>query len=211
MKINGLIIDSTVVGPVGVNCYIVRREGSKKCVVLDPGGSGERIATYINNNEMILEDILLTHGHYDHILGVRDLMNHAGGRLCVLDEEADLLSDSGSNLSAMAGCTESLQADVLLKDNQIYESADLSFRVIHTPGHTGGSCSYYLEKEKVLFCGDTLFFESIGRTDFPTGNSQALLDSVRSRLFVLPDDVKVLTGHGPATDIGYEKKNNPYF
>lgn len=114
------------------------------------------------------------------------------------------------NVSNMAGRPVGLRADVLLKDGQVYEAAGMKFQVIHTPGHTKGSCCYYLEQEKMLFCGDTLFFESIGRADLPTGNSRELLATLRDKVLVLPDDVKVYTGHGPVTGIGYEKENNPY-
>lgn len=210
MEWNGLIINTVVVGSVGTNCYIVHREGSDKCVVVDPGDNGEGIGRYIKDNGLVLEDILLTHGHFDHMLGVAGLVSSAGGRVCVYEGENELLGDAGLNVSEMAGQPVSVQADVLLCDGQVYETAGMSFRVICTPGHTKGSCCYYLEKEKALFCGDTLFFESIGRSDLPTGNGRQLVESLKEKVLTLPDDVKAFTGHGPATDIGYEKQNNPF-
>lgn len=205
-----VIVDSTVVGGVGTNCYIVHRRDSDRCVVIDPGEDGAKISRFIKGNQLILEDILLTHGHFDHILGVSELVSGSGGRVCIYEGEKTLLGDAGLNVSDMAGRPVSLRADVLLKDGQVYETAGMKFQVIHTPGHTKGSCCYYLEQEKMLFCGDTLFFESIGRADLPTGNSRELLATLRDKVLVLPDDVKVYTGHGPVTGIGYEKENNPY-
>lgn len=205
-----VIVDSTVVGSVGTNCYIVHRRDSDRCVVIDPGEDGARISRFIKGNQLILEDILLTHGHFDHILGVSELVSGSGGRVCIYEGEKTLLGDAGMNVSNMAGRPVGLRADVLLKDGQVYEAAGMKFQVIHTPGHTKGSCCYYLEQEKMLFCGDTLFFESIGRADLPTGNSRELLATLRDKVLVLPDDVKVYTGHGPVTEIGYEKENNPY-
>nr|MBP3598430.1 MBL fold metallo-hydrolase [Eubacterium sp.] len=210
MKINGLDIDSAVVGSVGTNCYIVRKEGSNRCVVIDPGDSGKELANFVKNQSLEVEDILLTHAHFDHILGVTDLKANAGGRICVLEEEKELLEDANLNVSSMVGQAICLQADVLLKDGQTYETADMKFSVIHTPGHTKGSCCFYLKEEGILFSGDMLFLESIGRTDLPTGNGRAILESLDQKVLTLPEDVKVFPGHGPATDIGYEKANNPY-
>lgn len=105
----------------------------------------------------------------------------------------------------------SIEPDCLLKDNEEFEAAGLTWQVIYTPGHTGGGVCYYLKNEGVLFSGDTLFYESIGRTDFPTGNLQKLMESVKNRLFVLPDETKVYPGHGWSTTIEHEKSNNPFF
>ncbi len=210
MKINGLDMDSAVVGSVGTNCYIVRKEGSHRCVVIDPGDNGKELANFIKSQELEVEDILLTHAHFDHILGVAELKANAGGRICVLEEEKDLLEDANLNVSAMVGDAVQLQADVLLRDGQTYETADMKIVVIHTPGHTKGSCCFYMKEEGVLFSGDTLFLESIGRTDLPTGNGRVILESLDQKVLTLPEEVKVFPGHGPATDIGYEKKNNPY-
>ena len=210
MEINGLIIESVVVGSVGTNCYIVHKKDSEHCFVVDPGDSGDKIANYIRDQKMILDHILLTHGHFDHIQGVRDLKNAIRGEICALDVEKELLADARMNVSAMTGRPEELEADRWLHDGQQFESAGITMKVIHTPGHTKGSCCYFLEEQKVLFSGDTLFMESVGRADLPTGNEKDLMQSVREKVLTLPGETKVFSGHGPATSIGYEQANNPY-
>ena len=210
MEINGLIIESVVVGSVGTNCYIVHKKDSEHCFVVDPGDSGDKIANYIRDQKMILDHILLTHGHFDHIQGVRDLKNAIRCEICALDIEKELLSDARMNVSAMTGRPEELEADIWLRDGQQFESAGIAMKVIHTPGHTKGSCCYFLEEQKVLFSGDTLFMESVGRADLPTGNEKELMQSVREKVLTLPGETKVFSGHGPATSIEYEQANNPY-
>lgn len=210
MEINGLIIESVVVGSVGTNCYIVHKKDSEHCFVVDPGDSGDKIANYIRNQKMILDHILLTHGHFDHIQGVRDLKNAIRCEICALDIEKELLSDARMNVSAMTGRPEELEADIWLRDGQQFESAGIAMKVIHTPGHTKGSCCYFLEEQKVLFSGDTLFMESVGRADLPTGNEKDLMQSVREKVLTLPGETKVFSGHGPATSIEYEQANNLY-
>ena len=210
MEINGLIIESVVVGSVGTNCYIVHKKDSEHCFVVDPGDSGDKIANYIRDQKMILDHILLTHGHFDHIQGVRDLKNAIRGEICALDVEKELLADARMNVSAMTGRPEEMEADRWLHDGQQFESAGITMKVIHTPGHTKGSCCYFLEEQKVLFSGDTLFMESVGRADLPTGNEKDLMQSVREKVLPLPSETKVFSGHGPSTSIEYEQANNPY-
>lgn len=210
MEINGLIIESVVVGSVGTNCYIVHKKDSEHCFVVDPGDSGDKIANYIRDQKMILDHILLTHGHFDHIQGVRDLKNAIRCEICALDVEKELLLDARMNVSAMTGRPEELEAAIWLHDGQQFESAGIAMKVIHTPGHTKGSCCYFLEEQKVLFSGDTLFMESVGRADLPTGNEKDLMQSVREKVLTLPSETKVFSGHGPSTSIEYEQANNPY-
>lgn len=198
------------VGPVCTNCYIINCEGSTSCLVVDPGEDGEKIASWIQKRGFTCEGILLTHGHFDHITGVSELLSLVGGKVYACEQEKELLMDPQLNASTMMGYEVALEPEILLRDGQIFEAAGMTFRVIHTPGHTKGSCCYYAEEDKVLFCGDTIFMESVGRTDFPTGNGGELLDSVRNKVLTLPDDVKIYPGHGPETSVGYEAANNPY-
>lgn len=198
------------VGPVYTNCYIANQEGNSACIVVDPGDEAEKIASYIKKKGLTCEGILLTHGHFDHITGVSGLVSAVGGKVYACEKERELLGDPQLNASAMAGYEVALEPEFLLRDGQVLEIAGLKFRVIHTPGHTKGGCCYYAEEDKVLFSGDTIFMESIGRTDFPTGNGRELLESVRNKVLTLPDDVRIYPGHGPETSVAYEAANNPY-
>lgn len=198
------------VGPVCTNCYIVNKEGSKSCLVVDPGDEAVKIAEYIRKRDMQLEGILLTHGHFDHITGVSELVSLLGGKVYACKEEAELLGDPQLNASSLAGYEVAVQPDILLRDHEKVTVAKLTFEVIHTPGHTKGGCCFYSAEDKILFSGDTVFLESVGRTDLPTGNGRELVDSVRNKVLVLPNDVKIYPGHGPETDVAYEMANNPY-
>ena len=198
------------VGPVCTNCYIINREGSTSCLVVDPGEDGEKIAFQIQKKGLTCEGILLTHGHFDHITGVSELLSLVGGKVYACEQERELLKDPQLNGSVMMGYEVALEPEIFLRDGQVLEAAGMTFQVVHTPGHTKGSCCYYAEEDKVLFAGDTIFMESVGRTDFPTGNVRELLDSVRNKVLTLPDDVTIYPGHGPETSVGYEAANNPY-
>ncbi len=156
------------------------------------------------------EGILLTHGHFDHITGVSELVSLVGGKVYAYEGEKELMMDPRQNGSVMMGYELAIEPENLLRDGEILSVAGMAFKVIHTPGHTGGSCCFYQEEEKILFSGDTIFMESVGRTDFPTGSAKQLIDSVRNKVLVLPSDVQIYPGHGPETSVAYEAANNPY-
>lgn len=198
------------VGPVQTNCYIASREGGVPCVVIDPGDEGGKIADYLLKKGKTCAGILLTHGHFDHITGVAGLVSRTGARVFAYEGERELMGDPALNGSGMMGYQTAVEPDELLHDGQILKIADMAFEVIHTPGHTIGSCCYYAKEDLVLFSGDTIFMESVGRTDFPTGSSRALVQSVREKVLVLPENVQIYPGHGPDTSVAYEKQNNPY-
>ena len=203
-------IKRLVLGSVSTNCYILYREDTKQAVLFDPADASERIIETLQQLDVALEGILLTHGHFDHILAADAVRKASGCKIYAYREEAQVASDADLNLSNHFGAGTSLQIDVSLDDGEALELAGFSFQVLHTPGHTKGSACYYLEKEGLLFSGDTLFAGSVGRTDFPTGSGAELMRSVKERLSVLPDETKVLPGHGDTSTIAYEKKNNPY-
>ena len=206
-----VIIRSMMLGPVGTNCYIAHVEGRSDCVVVDPGYSGERVAQVLTDDGLSLDGVLLTHAHFDHYEGVPGLTAKMGGKVYILDEEMDLIKDPAKNGSlGLMGHGTAIEPEFTCHDGDVLELAGMEFKVIHTPGHTKGGCCYYLEDEGVLFAGDTIFMESIGRTDLPTGNMKEILSSVREKILSLPGDTKILPGHGPATDVAYEAANNPY-
>lgn len=205
-----MTVEKLAVGAVITNCYIVFDEGTKDALVIDPGAAAGRIAEKIREKDLHLRAILLTHGHFDHILAADELRREFSVQLFCSEEERALCADPVLNVGQEFGCACAVYPDATFLDGQTLTFGALSCKVIATPGHTRGGVCFYFGQEGILFSGDTLFFESVGRTDFPGGNAQVLVDSVKERLFVLPDATKVYPGHGPATSVGYEKENNPY-
>lgn len=199
-----------VVGPVCTNCYFLINEASKELIVVDPGEQADMLSRQIETLGVRPAAILLTHGHFDHAGAADALQAKYGIDIYAHEAERETLEDPALNLCGMVGERCSYHADVYVKDGQILELAGFSIRVLHTPGHTVGGCCYYIPEEKILFSGDTLFQESVGRTDFPRGSASDLIRSIREKLMVLPDDVEVYTGHEETTLIGYERIHNPY-
>lgn len=204
-------IKTLVLGMMQTNCYIVKAPESKEVVVIDPGDQIDIIEDYLKKNDLECKTILLTHGHFDHILAAEELKSLTGAKIYIHKEEAKFLSDPNLNLSAYMGNEKvSLEPDYLLNDEEEFSEAGLSWRVLHTPGHTEGSVCYLLKGEEILFSGDTLFYESVGRSDFPTGNQQTLIESIYNKLMLLDDVIEVYTGHGRPTTIGHERYHNPF-
>lgn len=197
------------VGNLGTNCYIVFDEISKEALILDPGGSAVRIMAEIGNNQLKVKYIVNTHGHADHVLDNLKVKEKSGALLLIHEADSDMLISPQKNLSAfIGGAAVCGPADKLLKDGDEIKIGDIKFTILHTPGHTpGGIC---LLSGDILFSGDTLFAESIGRTDFPGGSYRQLLDSIREKLLPLHDEVKVYPGHGAETTIGWERRMNPF-
>ena len=203
-------IGRMAIGSYQTNCYFVYREDSKKCVVIDPADNGAQIYSALERNGFTVEAILLTHGHFDHIWGSKELREVSGAKIYALEEEKVLCEDVKNNLSAMVGRAYTVVPDTYVREGDVLTFDNMDFKVIATPGHTIGSCCYYVEKAGILISGDTLFQESTGRTDFPTGSMSSIVRSIREKLFVLPDETKVYPGHGDSTTIAYEKKYNPF-
>lgn len=204
-------IKKYVVGMIGTNCYLVINEETKETVMVDPGAYPAKVKNAVKEQGLKLKAVLLTHAHFDHIMGLSDVMEDV--KVPVYVEEADLpmMTDGESNLSStyVRGGYRFEEA-VPVGDGQQLEIAGFQFRVIHTPGHTPGGCCYYMEQEGVLFSGDTLFQTSVGRSDFPGGSASALVRSVKEKLLVLPEETHVYPGHMEETTIGYEKLHNPF-
>lgn len=205
-----LICKFIVLGPVQTNCYFLYREDTKDCVIVDPGDEPERIYKFLEDNDLTPVAVLLTHGHFDHILAVEPLRNKYGISVYAAEAERETLKDKAVNLSTQMGTMLSLEADYWLSDGEEMELLGQTMRCILTPGHTVGGMCYYFPKAGVLFSGDTLFQESVGRTDFPGGSMSQLIQSIREKLFVLPDAVQVYPGHGLMTSIKSEKMFNPF-
>ena len=197
-----------VLGMVGTNCYFVYDDDTKETVVIDPAKDG--LYDKLSSNGLKPVAILLTHGHFDHIMGTHELVEKSGAKVYALESEKELCGDADLNASAQIRRPYTVEPDVLLTDGQEIEPAGMKIRVYATPGHTEGSCCFYIESRKWLFTGDTLFCGSIGRTDLPTGDDRKIMRSVHMLTDTFDDDVKVYPGHGDTSTIGDEKKYNPF-
>ncbi len=203
-----LKVRSFAVMPFDENCYVVS-DDSGEGVVIDPGGMEEAILSYIREEKLKIAAVLNTHGHCDHI-GANDAIRDAvGAELYIHKADAPMLSDVKLNLSAFMGFhAESRPAEHLLTEGDTISFGSSELQVIHTPGHTiGGVC---FVGDGAVFTGDTLFAGSIGRSDFPGGSETELIGNIKKKLLTLPENMKVYAGHGPSSEIGWEKMRNPY-
>ena len=206
-----MLFDTIVVGPLGVNCSVLGCEATGQGVVVDPGDDADRILAQVQQHGLKIVAIINTHGHFDHVGANRQLTQATGAPLYIHQADAPML-ERVAKTAAMYGLPgeNSPQPDHLLEDGMLIEFGTHRLQVIHTPGHTPGGCCLYLEPENKLIAGDTLFADGVGRTDLPGGSHQQLVASIKTRLFILPDQVQVYPGHGPTTTIGHEKRHNPY-
>ena len=205
-----LICKFQVVGPVQTNCYFLYREDTKDCVIVDPGDEAKRIKKFIEDQELHPVAILLTHGHFDHIMGIDDFLKAFPVPVYAGEDELPVIEDDRLNVSSMYGPKYAFHGAQPVRDGQVIECAGIEVDVLQTPGHTVGGCCYYLPKEHRLFSGDTLFCASIGRTDLPTGSSSQLVRSVQEKIMTLPDDTKIYPGHMEETSVQFEKEHNPF-
>lgn len=199
-----------VLGMVRTNCYIVSNHETKEAIIVDPAESPDRIKEYVKEAGLYIVGIFLTHGHFDHIMAASELTSYYHTKLYAAKAEKELLHDATMNCSAGIGRPVTIEADVYLEDNDMIALAGMHMKVIHTPGHTAGSVCYYFMNQGVILSGDTLFLESVGRTDLPTGSGSKIVESINKKLMSLDDNITVYPGHESATSIGYERKNNPY-
>ncbi len=199
-------INSLVLGPLGTNCYLV--SGEKGAVVIDPGFKSDEVKSFLEKHSDKERMIILTHAHFDHIGAAPELQEELDIKIAIGEKDNPALADGNINMSiAFNFDIKPFSADILLKDGEILNVGDLCFKIIETPGHTVGGIS--LLSGDVLFSGDTLFYESVGRTDLPGGDFNTLLMSLE-RLFELDENTKVYSGHGVPTTINHEKNHNPY-
>lgn len=206
-----MIFETIVVGALGVNCYLLADSDTKEGIVIDPGAEPERILAAVKNSGVKVLTVLNTHGHFDHIGGNRRVAEATGGKLMISKEDEPFLSRASISASMYGLAAEdSPSPAAFLAEGDIIRFGRHELKVIHIPGHSPGGSCFYLAKDGILISGDSLFAESIGRTDLPGGSQTQLVGAIRSKLLSLPEDTRVFPGHGPATTIGNEKRHNPY-
>jgi len=199
------------VGGYQTNCYIL--SVGERAVIVDPGDEGNKIVTYLETNGLKPEAILITHGHFDHIGALEEIQKKYGVHVYVHKNEAAYLTNPELNLSFRPGRSgisiEDLPLKVIEEDGSM-ELLGKEVQALHVPGHSLGSVVFYVPEAGFAMVGDVLFKSSIGRSDFPNGNHEQLISGIKSKLMTLPEDTIVYPGHGGATLIGTEKRNNPF-
>ena len=201
-------VDRKVLGMMSTNCYFVQNVDTGEALIVDPADNAKSIIDFIEKNKLIPKAVLLTHGHFDHIMAAREVCDRFLIKCYCYCDEKEVAANADMNLSTSFTGAFTLNVDETFKDNEQTEMAGMSIRVLHTPGHTRGSCCYYIPDSGILLSGDTIFRESVGRTDFPTGSSGQIIESIRTRIFTLGDEVIIYPGHGDETSVGFEKVNN---
>lgn len=203
-------IEKFVLGSLGTNSYLIINEETKEVAIVDPATCPEYVVSHVKSNGYTPKAIFLTHGHFDHVMGIEGWVKEFAIPVYLHEHEGEILSNPSLNLSAVFGNSYSYDKVQGLRDGEEIIIAGYKFRAIHTPGHTAGGCCYYCEEESVLISGDTLFCRSVGRSDFPTGSMGTLVRSIKEKLFCLPDDTMVYPGHNELTCIADEKMYNPF-
>jgi glyoxylase-like metal-dependent hydrolase (beta-lactamase superfamily II) len=206
-------IDRLVLGEFETNCYIVRlNDSAADCLIIDAGLDAPQLLVFLEKHKLEPAALVITHGHIDHIAGIEKLRaKYPSMRVYIHKLDSELLTDSVGNLSFMAGESFGTEhADLLVDEPDMINEAGITLKVIHTPGHTPGGICLYAEQDGSVFVGDTLFADSVGRTDFPGGNIRQLIEGIKQKLLTLPEETVVYPGHGSRTTIGREKKHNPF-
>jgi len=208
-----MILETLPVGPLQCNCSILGDEETGTAIVIDPGDEAERVAEVVRRHGLTVSHIVHTHAHIDHIGGSAEFKRLCGGQASLHQGDQWLYEhlDMQGQMLGMS-VTEAVALDKALEEGDRFDLGDTKLEVLHTPGHSPGSCTFVMERDgrQIVFAGDTLFAGSIGRTDLWGGDSALILDSLRGKLMELDDDAEVITGHGPSTTIGAERRSNPF-
>jgi glyoxylase-like metal-dependent hydrolase (beta-lactamase superfamily II) len=206
-----MILETLVVGKQQTNCYLLACEASRQALVVDPGDDAPAIEQVLAAHDLCLQQIVLTHFHFDHMLAAPELMRRTGAPLAMHRAGVKLLADPPAVFRFFApDVPRDLVVSQPLQHGDLLTIGELAVSVRHTPGHSPDGISLYVAAEGVLFCGDALFREGIGRTDFPNSDHYRLLQSIRERILSLPDATRLLPGHGPESTVGHEKRHNPW-
>jgi hydroxyacylglutathione hydrolase len=209
------------VGPIMVNCYIVGDEETKEAVVFDPGGNVDQILKVLADDNLKVKYIINTHTHWDHAGGNQELHEATGAPILTHADEAPLLREADEKAAALGFSAKNSEATQFIQEGDTLEVGAIRFDILDVRGHSRAGLGFVFEgeievdgtpqKRKLVICGDALFAGSIGRTDFPGGDMELLLQNIRNKIFTLPDETLVLSGHGPVTTVGHEKAYNPFF
>ncbi len=206
-------IDTIPLGDFQANCYCIRKdESAKTCVLIDPGLNPETLIHFLQHHGLTPEAIVITHGHADHIGGVETVRQYwPDVKVAIAKDDAEMLTSPALNLSILAEVmVQARPAEVVFAKQRYFEAAGIRFEIIHTPGHTPGGVCLYCSDDGALFSGDTLFAGSVGRSDLSGGNHEQLIDRIKHKLLILPEQTRVYPGHGPATTLRAEKRHNPF-
>ena len=209
--IRHMIFESFPVGMLACNCTLIGDEQTREAIIIDPGDEISRIHKRLTELGLTLKQILITHAHIDHVGGALRLKKLTGAPIYMNENDLELLAMMQEQADWLGvEAPETTPPDLSLPEGAIVGLSSFPARVLHTPGHTQGSICLHFAPLKLLVAGDTLFAGGIGRTDLPGGNFEQILDSIRARLLALPDETRVLPGHGPLTTIGEERRSNPF-
>lgn len=203
-------VERILTGILSTNCYVAWNEQTKEAVIVDPAAYSKKLAEFLREEGLKPQAVLLTHGHFDHIMGLDALLEEYPVPVYVHEAEKGLIADPKTNLSLTYTNGYVFEDATYVTDGQKIAAAGVTFEVLFTPGHTSGGCCYYAETENMLFSGDTLFRCSVGRSDLPTGDETTLIRSIKEKLLVLPENTVVYPGHMAATTIQTEKTANPF-
>ena len=205
-----LELQKCILGPVYTNCYFPNNKEPREMIIIGSADCPENVELTVSQMNGKPVAILLTHGHFDHIMAAQAVKEKYNIPIYACRQEEEMLREPEINMTAHCGRDCSIAPDVFLEDLDVVKIAGFSVQMIHTPGHTKGSCCYYLKDEAVLFSGDTVFYGSVGRTDFPGGSTAQIVQSLHKLVDSLPEETEVFPGHDVSTSIGYEKRYNPF-